>query len=322
MHAHNIILPINSTKVVLNLKPHMMNFYLFLVIVLSTTTPRGLSFYRALFRANPLSPDIIPNKFHLSVGGQTNIVDNEDFALLLSNIYFHHVQSLGSLRNIESDSYKIDKIEEDFTSLRWICNHPDRPGKAIHLKYAKNALTRSASPYRLQYEFKGMNAIGKYSPDSVPRVLFYDHERSLIVTELLTSYQTLYECLLKGVLDVDYSRAIGTIMGRSHARTCKWIVTPHQMTKYEKAFSNPDHSELWLSSIIQPTLQLLYNSSGPRRVFTIAAYRDELREQEEEEKFDELLQKIADENIISRAIEVLQDIYRSKKEVSNIFGRL
>ena len=88
-----------------------------------------------------------------------------------------------------------------------------------------------------------MRVFSKYSPKEVSEILLYNDEKQILVTEWLDSYRPLsryfefspalvaanaqsgvsFRHVTLPVLEVDSDtcRAMGTIMGRSHARTCR-----------------------------------------------------------------------------------------------------
>ena len=78
----------------------------------------------------------------------------------------------------------------------------------------------------------GMRLFSKYSPRDVPEVILYDEEKRILVSEWLERYVPLrnfFDLSLPSnsrdiaaqylEVDSDTCRAMGTIMGRSHART-------------------------------------------------------------------------------------------------------
>lgn len=78
----------------------------------------------------------------------------------------------------------------------------------------------------------GMRLFSKYSPRDVPEVILYDEEKRILVSEWLERYVPLRKFFDLSLpsnsrdlatqyleVDSDTCRAMGTIMGRSHART-------------------------------------------------------------------------------------------------------
>jgi hypothetical protein len=83
----------------------------------------------------------------------------------------------------------------------------------------------------------GMRVFSKYSAKDVPKVLLYDAKLGILVSEWLEQYIPLSHffgftpIVSDGKVNVphlevdsDTCRAMGTIMGRSHARTHKYIL--------------------------------------------------------------------------------------------------
>lgn len=89
-----------------------------------------------------------------------------------------------------------------------------------------------------------MRVFSKYSPKEVPEILLYNDERQILVTEWLDCYLPLSHyfgftptlrtnkassgmreptTLPALEVDSDTCRAMGTIMGRSHARTYRFF---------------------------------------------------------------------------------------------------
>ena len=84
------------------------------------------------------------------------------------------------------------------------------------------------------FRYVGMRVFSKYSPKDVPKVLLYDANLGILVSEWLEQYIPLSHffgftpIVSEGKVNVphlevdsDTCRAMGTIMGRSHARTHK-----------------------------------------------------------------------------------------------------
>lgn len=66
-------------------------------------------------------------------------------------------------------------------------------------------------------EYQGMTIYGAYLPESVPKILGLDREANILYTEWLSQHKSLHTTLIHDNLDVDISRAVGTVLGRSHA---------------------------------------------------------------------------------------------------------
>jgi hypothetical protein len=88
------------------------------------------------------------------------------------------------------------------------------------------------------FRYVGMRVFSKYSPKDVPKVLLYDANLGILVSEWLEQYIPLSHffgftpIVSEGKVNVphlevdsDTCRAMGTIMGRSHARTHKCDLT-------------------------------------------------------------------------------------------------
>lgn len=88
---------------------------------------------------------------------------------------------------------------------------------------------------RYSFHNIGMRVFSKYSAKDVPKILLYDANLGILVTEWLDQYIPLSHffgftpIVSEGKVNVphlevdsDTCRAMGTIMGRSHARTHKY----------------------------------------------------------------------------------------------------
>jgi hypothetical protein len=75
----------------------------------------------------------------------------------------------------------------------------------------------------LQTEVKALAAFSKYTPGITPRVLYIDPDPDpatcFVLFEFLEGFEHLSHVELRGEVNADLGRVVGTVMGRSHARS-------------------------------------------------------------------------------------------------------
>jgi len=136
----------------------------------------------------------------------------------------------------------------------------------MFLKHAK-AVTRRGGGHlsidRLGYEQVGLEGYRKVIPGVVPKVLGYCTTNKILALECISAEYVPMQSLLEkgsGGSDGDVSRVVGTIMGRSHARSHELLVTVEQAERYKATFANADAFELWKNALFEPTIQGLANT--------------------------------------------------------------
>lgn len=184
----------------------------------------------------------------------------------------------------------------------------------------------------LRYEFEGMQAFMKYTKELIAAPLLYNHEKKYLVTEYLHDYVPLTnyfsfartaptaantaEVRVNTMLEVDLDvyRAMGTVMGRSHARTHRAVLDPAQYTSLQARFRNAESFQLWDEQLFAPTQRILDTIAGP-----------ESPSPSTESAVRELLQKYntygedegtagTESGPLSEAVNMLRQTYLDKKE--------
>jgi len=157
---------------------------------------------------------------------------------------------------------EIVEIEEGNTNHCFKVRSVASNENLLFLKHAKPTTRRGGgelSVSRMKYEAVGMQAYSKVAASVVPTVLAYDESLHILALQCIPDkFEVLQKLLERGEgVDVDISRIVGTIMGRSHSRSHELLVTEQQTVKYKASFSNPDALELWRAKLFEPTLELL-----------------------------------------------------------------
>lgn len=120
------------------------------------------------------------------------------------------------------DSLEIEDISSGITNYCFKVYDKDYPDHAVFLKHSKDFIRRwDAVPLtsqRLKYEHEGLLAFAKYAKDFIPRVLYFNYDKKILVNEWLHGYSSLRDCFILGSFDASYARKMGTLMGRSHGK--------------------------------------------------------------------------------------------------------
>lgn len=171
--------------------------------------------------------------------------------------------SLSDFIGLSVDDVIVESIPGGITNHCYMVQLKNNPNKKIFVKHAAEELKAwsnvKLTSDRLRCEYQGMKTFAKYTPQAVPKVLYYDNEKKYLLNEFLDGYVLFKDLLIKGELDVDCARAMGTVMGRSHARTHDTIITTDQTARFLKEFANEDHFKLWQKSLFTPTFDILSN---------------------------------------------------------------
>jgi hypothetical protein len=67
----------------------------------------------------------------------------------------------------------------------------------------------------------------------------------------------MQQCLARGEVDVEVARIVGTVMGRSHARTHVRALSQGLFESYAKRFSNRDPFYNWQTTLFSPCIAKL-----------------------------------------------------------------
>ena len=141
----------------------------------------------------------------------------------------------------------------------------------VFVKRSKGAAAGGPSPHhhRLQYEFEGMRAFAKYSKGLIAEPIAYSDAQQVLVTEWLTGYVPLSSFFGfvgpdAAALDVglDVYQAMGTAMGRAHARTHRACLDDARRIALATRFRNPEPFAAWDEHLFSPTLRLLEDHGG------------------------------------------------------------
>eukprot|EP01041_Mallomonas_annulata_P001392 gene1392-2678_t len=183
---------------------------------------------------------------------------SEEITFVRNNLNF-----IPTFLNTNGDDLSIDYVDSGITNYCYKLYDKTMPTNAIFLKHAKDHVKgfneTELSSDRLRYEYEGMMAYSKFFPAAVPKPFLFDPSGQFLVFEWLEDYISLTDSFVKGDLDSDLPRAMGTLMGRSHARTHRMLV-PDKVERYKSAFKNKEHFQMWSKKMWEPTIQLLDNN--------------------------------------------------------------
>ena len=125
--------------------------------------------------------------------------------------------------------------------------------------------------HRLRYEFEGMRAFARYSKGLIAEPLMYSDAQQVLVTEWLAGYVPLSSffgfagpAAAVQALDVglDVYQAMGTAMGRAHARTHKACLDDAQRIALAARFNNPEPFAAWDAHLFAPTMRAIEGQDG------------------------------------------------------------
>lgn len=255
---------------------------------------------------------------------------------------------LGASHDIE-----VEYLSDGFTNFCFRCYSQSDPTKSVFIKHAKENTKQLSnfklSSNRLTTEYIASRTFSKYTPSVLPKLLHYDDKSKYLITEFLTDFKTLKEYMIEGVIDVDCCRFMGTVMGRSHARTHEAILNASSIARFRQEFGNLDHFQVWKTNMFNPTITTLIAKSSfqqseesqsvvPESESETAAvseadyvnrmldsFNDATKrlDKTRTEPFSDRLLKLTESLLtdvnkdgdISRAVNELQSIYLDKKEV-------
>lgn len=163
---------------------------------------------------------------------------------------------LGTAHDIE-----VEYLSDGFTNFCFRCYSQSDPTKSVFIKHAKENTKQLSnfklSSNRLTTEYIASRTFSKYTPSVLPKLLHYDDKSKYLITEFLTDFKTLKEYMIEGVIDVDCCRFMGTVMGRSHARTHEAILNASSIARFRQEFGNLDHFQVWKTNMFNPTITTL-----------------------------------------------------------------
>ena len=256
--------------------------------------------------------------------------------------YLSETKGLDNIIKIDNNrnDVLIEEIQDGMTNYCFKISSK-KYGSVVFLKHATDSLKLSPhiklTPNRLQCEYKAIKAYAKYTPQVVPKVLHFDDDEKYLFNEFLDGYDSLTKHLIDGEVSVDCCRAMGTVMGRSHARTYYATLPAEQMTRLLTDFSNDDHLSMWNNDFFQPCLDRLNRVRGIE--FSSETTDDTSSDFDEDDldlllaeflshdssngssershpssTLDALLKDHDKDGQLGEAIEALKDIYNHKKE--------
>lgn len=166
------------------------------------------------------------------------------------------------LPHIEPSDLDIVELEAGNTNYCFKVIQRSTKENILFLKHAQGVTRRGnavISVDRLRYEAAGMSAFSKIVPSVVPKVRAFDKNINTMALDFIgEEFESLQRLLERGQgVDVDISRIVGTIMGRSHARSHEIFATEEAITRYMGVWANQDAFDLWRKHLYLPTLDML-----------------------------------------------------------------
>ena len=163
------------------------------------------------------------------------------------------------------------------------CYDRSNPSKALFIKKTTERSTTAVT---------GLSLFSRYVPNMTPSFYHLDQKENYMLTEFLEGYEMLRDGIIRGCIDADTVRQIGTVMGRNHARSHSSLnnatLTKQYMHLFNKQEVYEEYNEKWLGVEIGHAIQ-----------------RELLLEIVEEEE---------DVGMIKEAIEALRSMMLEKKE--------
>lgn len=241
--------------------------YLQLCLVLATI---GSSFFISK-KLNQINPSFLQRNIgHKYPLQGINLVDDVDINTLeetkeyMRTVYNQESKVREHLGSISNDDIEVEYLSEGFTNYCFRCYSTSDPSKNVFIKHAKENTKQLSnfklSSNRLTTEYIASRTFSKYTPSVLPKVLHYNDTSKYLITEFLTDFRTLKEYMIEGVIDVDCCRFMGTVMGRSHARTHEAILNISSITRFRQEFGNLDHFQVWKTNMFDPTMTTLAES--------------------------------------------------------------
>lgn len=166
------------------------------------------------------------------------------------------------LPHLEPSDLEIVELEDGNTNYCFKVIQRSTNENLLFLKHALSVTRRGNGEIavdRLGYEAAGMSAFSKIVPSVVPKVRAFDKDINTMALDFIgEDFESLQKLLERGQgVDVDISRIVGTIMGRSHARSHEIFTTEEAITRYTGVWANQDAFELWRKHLYMPTIDML-----------------------------------------------------------------
>lgn len=93
------------------------------------------------------------------------------------------------------------------------CYSKVNPSNSLFIKHVTGALRNmpniQLNTTRLNCEFQGMIIFEKYSPNLIPKPLYFNETNNVLICEYLYDYIPLRTALIQGDISIDCARAIG-----------------------------------------------------------------------------------------------------------------
>lgn len=89
--------------------------------------------------------------------------------------------------NLGGADWEVTQIRRTNVNTCFKCTPIGRKGKSVFVKYSRESIG-TKSQNRLRCEFEGMRVFSKYSPKEVPKIILYDDEKRILISEWLENY--------------------------------------------------------------------------------------------------------------------------------------
>ena len=225
------------------------------------------------------------------------------------------------LHNKQETSKKNDCFKAQLvTSTSNSGSDQSKPKETTIFIKRSNGMLSNVSPDHLRYEFEGMRAFSKYSKGLIATPLIYNHDRKILVTEFLPDFVPLthfFSFSTSVDVDVDVYQAMGTAMGRSHARSHRDILEPEQYSALKERFRNLEHFTFWEQQLFLPTQQTLMNVAtaiSPAEINDATIDVDVRLLLQRYNSYGDGTTSTTNTGPLSDAVELLRKTYMNKKE--------
>ncbi|MSS77528.1 S-methyl-5-thioribose kinase [Anaerococcus sp. WCA-380-WT-2B] len=146
--------------------------------------------------------------------------------------------------NFFKDSDNLKCIEIGDGNINYVFKVSDNnSGKSIIVKQSDVYLRSSGRPLdinRSEIEYNALISQYKNYPGSVPKVYFYDKERSVIIMEDISSYKNLRKELKKGNIYNHLSDSLSEFLKRTLIPMTDYVLSRKEKKLNVKKFINPD----------------------------------------------------------------------------------
>ncbi len=121
----------------------------------------------------------------------------------------------------------------------------DHPTQSLILKQAPPYIKILGPEYpltqrRLAIEARALELYHQLVPGSVPELLLYDEEESLILMADLQGFRILRTVLIDGEIRSPVAASVGAFMGNVHRATHVRNISTQELERYQSDFYNPD----------------------------------------------------------------------------------